>query len=103
MCVCLRACVCECVYVCVYACVCACVYVCIRMCVYYLLIIESLQKDDTIEKWGSMRENTYRHFHFTPRIVRFSLIWLVLVPVGLFALLLTGREDTETNWKEGNL
>ena len=53
------------------------------MCVYYLLIIESLQKDDAIEKWASMRENTYKNFHFTPRIVRFSLIWLVLVPVGL--------------------
>lgn len=46
----------------------------------------SLQKDDAIEKWASMRENTYKHFHYTPKIVRFSLIWLVLVPAGLFTL-----------------
>ena len=63
----------TCVYV--YACMCACV------CVYYF--IESPQKDEAIEKWASMRENTYKHFRFTPKIVRFSLIWLVLVPVGL--------------------
>ena len=64
---------------------CACTYVCVHAYTIHCFkfVIESLQKDNAIEKWASMRENTYKHFHFTPRIVRFSLIWLFLVPVGL--------------------
>lgn len=36
----------------------------------------------------SQRENVWKHFRFTNRTTRLSLIWGVLVPVGVYAIAL---------------
>jgi len=41
-----------------------------------------------------MRENVWKTFRFTNRTARLSLLWGVLVPVGVFAL--CQREDVSS-------
>ncbi|GAA6004624.1 hypothetical protein JCM11491_002171 [Sporobolomyces phaffii] len=47
---------------------------------------QPVKLDPGVESWNYMRENVWRHFRFTKTTARLSLIWGVLVPVGVFAL-----------------
>ncbi|GAA5955394.1 hypothetical protein JCM5350_001185 [Sporobolomyces pararoseus] len=46
---------------------------------------QPVKLDPGVESWNYMRENVWRHFRFTKTTARLSLIWGVLVPVGVFA------------------
>ncbi|RKO96875.1 hypothetical protein CAUPRSCDRAFT_1704, partial [Caulochytrium protostelioides] len=37
--------------------------------------------DPAIEKWSHMRDNTEHFFRFTPRTVRYSLLFAVAIPL----------------------
>ncbi|SCZ98374.1 BZ3500_MvSof-1268-A1-R1_Chr7-1g09115 [Microbotryum saponariae] len=50
--------------------------------------------DPAVESWAYMRENVWRHFRFTNRTTRLSLIWGVLVPVAVYAVALR----TDLKW-----
>ncbi|KAK4056621.1 hypothetical protein OIO90_002469 [Microbotryomycetes sp. JL221] len=52
---------------------------------------QPVKLDPAVESWNYMRENVWKHFRFTNRTARLSLIWGVLVPVGVFAVTL--RQD----------
>lgn len=48
-------------------------------------LIHSGRSTDEIRGLAWQRENVWRHFKFTKTTARLSLIWGVLVPVGVFA------------------
>ncbi|RIB30531.1 hypothetical protein C2G38_2026779 [Gigaspora rosea] len=44
-------------------------------------------KDPAFERWGYMRDGTYKHFRFTNRRnIRIAIIGCVIIPVGLGVL-----------------
>ncbi|GAA6019149.1 hypothetical protein JCM10207_006559 [Rhodosporidiobolus poonsookiae] len=47
---------------------------------------QPVKLDPGMESWNYMRENVWRFFRFTRTTARQSLLWGVLVPVGVFAL-----------------
>ena len=40
-----------------------------------------------IEKWAKYKEDFHLRFKYTPRVVRDSLLWGVLVPIGVYWLM----------------
>ena len=46
----------------------------------------NLLRDPAIERWGSMREQTLRHFKFTPRTTRLGILFGLVVPWGIYEL-----------------
>ncbi|GAA5991430.1 hypothetical protein JCM11641_005279 [Rhodosporidiobolus odoratus] len=47
---------------------------------------QPVKHDPGMEAWNYMRENVWRHFRFTRVTARQSLLWGVLVPVGVFTI-----------------
>lgn len=45
---------------------------------------EYLKNDPAIDKWATMRENTVKHFKWTPRTTRKAVMWGVLVPFAIY-------------------
>eukprot|EP00056_Hartaetosiga_gracilis_P018277 m.10375 g.10375 ORF g.10375 m.10375 type:complete len:72 (-) comp6580_c0_seq1:293-508(-) len=45
-----------------------------------------LKVDPAIERWGSMRETSARHFKVTRTAARNGLIWGLVVPLALYEL-----------------
>ncbi|KAL8292570.1 hypothetical protein RQP46_001182 [Phenoliferia psychrophenolica] len=45
---------------------------------------DPVRLDPGVESWNVMRENVWKTFRFTNRTARLSIIWGVLVPVGVF-------------------
>ena len=50
-----------------------------------------LHKDVQIERWAHMRENMGLYYTFNARNVRLSLLFLVVVPFGLYKLAQAGQ------------
>ena len=48
---------------------------------------EVLRHDPAIERWATMRESTLAHFKWNPRTVGMSILWGVVVPVGIYELI----------------
>ena len=46
-----------------------------------------LQRDSAIERWGSMREKTVKHFKFTPYTSFLAILWAGVVPLGVYSLI----------------
>lgn len=65
-------------------------------CIYHFL-----QRSQAIERWGSMRETTNKHFKMTPRTSFYAILWAGLVPFGLLTLIKwdTRRRDLKKGVK----
>lgn len=56
-----------------------------------------LIKDPAYERWGYMRDETYKHFRFTnSRNIRIAIIGCVIIPVGIGVLAFSC--DYKVNW-----
>ncbi|KAI9473400.1 MAG: hypothetical protein EXX96DRAFT_487982 [Benjaminiella poitrasii] len=55
---------------------------------------EGLKVDPAIERWATLRENTHLYFAWNKRTTRRTLLWGVVVPVGLTIL----AYSTDRKW-----
>ncbi|ORY91473.1 hypothetical protein BCR35DRAFT_298636 [Leucosporidium creatinivorum] len=47
---------------------------------------QPVKLDPGVESWNYMRENVWKHFRFTNKTARLSLLWGVLVPIGVYSI-----------------